>query len=388
MKYNFDEVIQRRNTKSIKWDRSDDENVLPMWIADMDFKAALPIQDALNNRVNNGVFGYTLCTEDYYNAITHWWERRYNFKIEKDWIVHCTGVVPALSYLIRTFTEPGDKVLIQPPVYNAFNRVIKNNGCEIASNELVFNGEKYEIDFDDFEKKASDPKVKLLLLCSPHNPVGRVWSREELIRIGEICLKYNVLVIIDEIHCDLVYEGYKFIPFASISGEFLNNSITCTSPGKTFNLAGIKISNMIIGNNELKSKVKHTLRINEIGEASIFGAEALISAYNYGEEWLLQLIEYLKDNFLYLDNFIRDKLPQLKVIVPEATYLIWVDCNSIGISSNELSEKLLKEGKVWCTDGAVYGKNGEGFLRINIACPRELLIEGLNRIRRTIDSIK
>jgi len=387
MIYNFDEIIERRDTSCIKWDRSNDEDVLPMWIADMDFKAAQPILDAVQRKLDIGIFGYTLHSKAYFDAISQWWGKRYNFKIEKDWIVFCTGVVPALSYVIRTFTEPGDKVLIQSPVYNAFYRVITNNKCETVVNDLIFNGEKYEIDFEDLQRKASDPKVKLFILCSPHNPAGRVWTKDELVRIGEICIEHGVLVIADEIHCDLVFGGYKYIPFASISEEFKMNSITCTSPSKTFNMAGLQVSNMIIPNGELKDKVKSTLYINEIGEINVIGEHALIAAYTQGEEWLEQLIEYLGDNLKYLNSFIKNNLPKLKVVSPEATYLIWIDCRKIGIKSKELTDKLLKDEKLWINPGSVYGENGEGFIRINIACPRELLVEGLKRFEKVVSQL-
>lgn len=384
MKYNFDEVIKRKNTSSIKWDRLNDEYILPMWVADMDFKAAQPILDAVKSKLDIGVFGYTLNSEAYFQAISYWWEKRHNFKIEKDWISFCTGVVPALTYLIRTFTEPGDKVLIQSPVYNSFYRVITNNDCEVVVDDLIYNGEKYEIDFEDFERKASDLKVKLFILCSPHNPAGRVWTKDELVRIGDICIKHGVIIIADEIHCDLVFDGYKHIPFASISEEFKMNSITCTSPSKTFNLAGLQVSNMIIPNRELKNKVSRTLGINEIGEVNVIGEQALIAAYTQGEEWLEQLMEYLKENLKYLTDFIENNLPKLKIIPPEATYLVWIDCRELGIKSKELADRLLQEGKLWINPGSIYGENGEGFIRINIACPRELLVDGLNRLKNVI----
>ncbi|MBC8061255.1 MAG: pyridoxal phosphate-dependent aminotransferase [Clostridiaceae bacterium] len=383
MKYNFDEIILRRNTNCIKWDRGA-EDVLPMWVADMDFKTAQPIIDALKGKLDSGVFGYTLHPDVYYDAIIGWWERRHNFTLKKDWLVFCPGVVPALSYIIRANTCQGDKVLLQSPVYYPFYRVITNNGCQVVDNPLKLVHESYEIDFEDLENKASDPKVKLMLLCSPHNPVGRVWTREELIRIGEICEKHKVLVIADEIHCDLIYKGYKHIPFASINEGFLMNSITCTAPSKTFNLAGLQVSNLIVPNKELRTKLKQILVVNEIGEPNVFSVNALIAAYNYGEEWLTQLMEYLEGNLKYLIDFVGSNMPALKVIKTEGTYLIWVDCRALGKSSKELNTLLIKNAKVWFNDGSTFGLNGEGFVRINIACPRELLVEGLNRIKGVI----
>jgi len=386
MKYNFDEIIPRRNTNCIKWDRGE-VDVLPMWVADMDFKAAAPIINALKGKLDCGIFGYTMQPEAYYDAIIAWWERRHDFKLKKDWIIFCPGIVPALSYIIRAFTKQGDKVLLQSPVYYPFYRVITNNGCEVVDNPLILKGEKYEIDFEDLESKASDPKVKLMLLCSPHNPVGRVWTKEELVRIGDICEKHQVLVIADEIHCDLVYKGYKHIPFAQINEDFLRNSITCTAPSKTFNLAGLQVSNLIVANKELRLKLKQILEVNEIGEPNVFSVDALIAAYNEGEEWLIQLIEYLEDNLKYLNDFIESNLPSLKVIKTEGTYLIWMDCRSLKRSSKELNTLLLKKAKVWFNDGSTFGLNGEGFVRINIACPRKLLIEGLERLKKVINEL-
>lgn len=381
MKYDFDEIIQRRNTNCVKWDRGY-EDVLPMWVADMDFKAAQPIIDALQRKLESGIYGYTMHPEAYYQAIISWFERRHNWKLQKDWILFCPGIVPALNQLVKAFTEPGDKVIIQSPVYYPFYRVVTNNGCEVAVNPLKFEGSQYVMDYEDLEKKASDPKTKLLFLCSPHNPGGRVWTAEELTRLGEICLRNNVLVITDEIHCDLVYDGYKHVPFGSISEDFLKNSITCTAPSKTFNLAGLQVSNLIIPDKELRQRVKHTLEINEIGEPNIFAVESLIAAYNEGEEWLEQLMEYLKGNLQYLINYFKENFPSLKVIVPEGTYLIWVDCRELGLTSKDLNDFFLNKAKVWFNNGRMFGEDGEGFVRINIACPRTLLEEGLNRVKK------
>ncbi|MDF2884238.1 MAG: patB1 [Clostridiaceae bacterium] len=387
MKYNFDEIIDRRNTNSVKWDMSKEEDILPMWIADMDFKTADPIIKALEKRVQHGIFGYAGIPAAYYEAEVSWWDRRHNFKIKKEWIEVSTGVIPSLSAIVQAFTEPGDKVLIQSPVYNYFNTSITNNKCEIVLNELKYNGEHYEIDFDDFEKKASDTKVKIFILCSPHNPVGRVWSKNELMRLGEICIKHNVLVVVDEAHRDLVYRGNKHIPFASISEEFLMNSITCTAPSKTFNIAGLKTSNIITANEGYRKKVNRSLNINEAIEPNAFGIEALIAAYNEGEHWLNQLLDYLEGNRDYLITFLNERIPKLKAVKPEATYLIWINCRSLCISSKELSKKILEQGHMIINDGVTYGEAGEGFIRINIACPRKLLIDGLERLEKVVTNL-
>lgn len=384
MKYDFNTIINRRNTNSVKWDTSQEKDIIPMWIADMDFKTADPIINALEKRVQHGIFGYTNIPDDYYEAEVRWWNRKHNFEIKKEWIEASTGVIPSLSAVVQAFTEPGDKVLIHSPVYNYFNTSITNNRCTIVLNELKYNGEFYEIDFEDFENKASDERVKIFILCNPHNPGGRVWSKDELQRLGEICLKYNVLVLVDEIHRDLVYKGNKHIPFASINEKFLMNSITCTAPSKTFNIAGLKTSNIIVANEEYRKKVNRSLNINEAIEPNIFGIEALIAAYNEGEEWLEQLLDYLKGNLDYLLSFINERLPKLKVMVPQATYLIWIDCKSLGMSSKEISKKILEQGDLRINDGQTYGEAGEGFIRINIACSRSLLREGLERLEKVL----
>ena len=387
MKYDFDTIINRKNTNSVKWDTSQEKDIIPMWIADMDFKTADPVIKALEKRVQHGIFGYAAIPDAYYEAEVNWWAKRHNFKIKKEWIEAATGVIPSLSAVVQAFTEIGDKVLIQSPVYNYFNSSITNNKCDVVLNELKYNGEFYEIDFDDFEEKASDPKMKIFILCNPHNPVGRVWSKYELERLGEICFKYNVLVLVDEIHRDLVYKENKHIPFASISESFLMNSITCTAPSKTFNIAGLKTSNIIVANEEYRKKVNKSLNINETIEPNVFGIEALIAAYNEGEEWLNQLLEYLEGNRDYLISFINKRIPKLKVVKPEATYLIWIDCRSLDMSSKELSKKILEEGNLRISDGHTYGETGEGFIRMNIACPRVLLAEGLERLEKVMKLI-
>jgi cystathionine beta-lyase len=384
LKYDFDQIINRRNTNSVKWDSAQEKDILPMWVADMDFKTADPIINALEKRVHHGIFGYATIPDAYYEAEVSWWNRRHNFKIQKEWIEFSTGVIPSLSAVVQAFTGPGDKVLIQSPVYNYFNTSITNNRCDIVLNELKYNGEYYEIDFDDFEKKASDHKVKIFILCNPHNPVGIVWTKNELERLGEICLKHDVLVLADEIHRDLVFKGSKYIPFASVSEKFLINSITCTAPSKTFNLAGLKTSNIIVANEEYRKKVNRSLNVNEVAEPNVFGIEALIAAYNEGEDWLDQLLDYLKGNRDYLLSFINERISKLRVVIPEATYLIWINCRRFGMSSKELSKKILEEGDLRINDGHTYGEAGEGFIRINIACSRALLTEGLERLEKVV----
>ena len=386
MKGNFDEIGPRRGTNSYKWDTAKEENVLPMWVADMDFRAAPVIVEALRRRVEHGIFGYARVPNTYYEAVINWFDRRHTWQIEKEWIIYTTGVVPALSAIIKALTSPQDKVLVQTPVYNCFFSSIRNNGCEVVTNPLIYRDGTYQIDFDDLEKKAVDPSVKLLLLCNPHNPVGRVWTKQELNRIGEICLRNDVWVIADEIHCELVYPGYTYIPFASISPEFLMRSVTCVSPSKAFNLAGLQIANIVCADADLRIKIDKAININEVCDVNPFGIEALIAAYNEGKEWLEELKHYLWENYNYLKAYFSENLPQFPVTMLEGTYLVWVDCSVLKRSSIEIVHTLLYKEKLQVNNGSLYGKDGEGFIRINIACPRQVLIDGLNRLKRVLIS--
>lgn len=384
MKYNFDELIPRRGSNSYKWDSAGSEDVLPMWVADMDFRTAPAVVEALRKRVEHGIFGYVKVPAAYYDAIRDWFKRRHSWVIEKDWILFTTGVVPALSAVIKALTHPGDKVLVQTPVYNCFFSSIRNDECEMVANPLIYRNGAYSIDFDDLEKKAADPRVKLLLLCNPHNPAGRVWTRQELTRIGEICLRNDVFVVADEIHCELVYPGHQYIPFASISEDFLHSSVTCTSPSKAFNLAGLQVANIFAANPAVRKKIDKALNVNEVCEINPFAVEALIAAYNEGEEWLEELRQYLLGNYNYLKRFFEEQLPQFPVLALEGTYLVWVDCSVLKQSSEEIVKMLLEKEMLWVNEGSMYGEAGDGFIRINIACPRQLLIEGLNRIARAL----
>ncbi len=381
MKYNFDKTVIRRGSNSYKWDTSEDEEILPLWVADMDFQTAPEIIDALHKRVEHGVFGYTKVPPAYFDAITSWFQRRHNFTIDKKWILFTSGVVPALSAVIKALSEPSDKVIVQTPVYNCFFSSIRNNQCIAELNDLIYKDGAYSIDYEDLERKAADPKAKLLLLCNPHNPVGRAWKREELQRIGEICLRNNVIIISDEIHCDLVYEGHTHIPFASVNEEFLQNSVTCIAPTKTFNLAGIQVANIVAADEKIRAKVDKALNINEVCEINVFAVEALIAAYNNGEDWLTSLKTYLYENYTVLTGFFKEYLPHLPVIKLEATYLVWVDCSALQQTSKEIAETLLAKEKLWVNEGTMYGEAGKSFIRINIATQRENLIRALEKIR-------
>ena len=384
MKYNFDEIIPRRGTNSYKWDSAGDADVLPMWVADMDFRTAPPVVEALRKRVEHGIFGYVRVPDAYYAAVTNWFARRHDWQIEKEWIIYTTGVVPALSAVIKALTVPGDKVMVQTPVYNCFFSSIRNNGCGMIANPLIYRNGTYQIDFADLEQKAADPSVKVLLLCNPHNPAGRVWTKQELTRIGDICIRNNVWVVADEIHCELVFPGHTYIPFASISPEFLMHSVTCTSSSKAFNLAGLQIANIISADTDIRTKIDKAININEVCDVNPFGVEALMAAYNDSEEWLEELKQYLFDNYNYLRAYFAEYLPEFPVSILEGTYLVWVDCSVLNQSSDEIIKNLLEKEKIWVNEGSLYGEAGEGFIRINIACPRQQLIEGLNRLRRAL----
>ncbi|MDO4165641.1 MAG: MalY/PatB family protein [Bacteroides sp.] len=379
MNMNFDEIIPRRGTNSYKWDSATSDDILPMWVADMDFRTAPAIIEALQQRVAHGIFGYTRVPDAYYESVIHWFSHRHGWKIERDWMIYTSGVVPALSAIIKALTTPGDGVLVQTPVYNCFFSSIRNNGCTIVSNPLVRIGNTYVIDYEDLEQKAVNPKTRLMLLCNPHNPAGRVWTREELERIGDICLRHGVTVVSDEIHCELVYPGHTYTPFASLSERFLNNSITCLSPSKAFNMAGLQIANIVSSDADVLRKIDRAININEVCDVNPFGITATIAAYNEGEEWLSQLIDYLYQNYLYMKHFCTEYLPHFPLTDLQGTYLVWMDCRTLGIPSEELEEQLTEKAKLWLNAGTMYGPEGEGFMRWNIACPRTALVEGLKR---------
>lgn len=381
MKYDFDKLISRRGTNSYKWDGEKD-GVLPMWVADMDFHTAPAIVDALRHRVEHGIFGYTRVPDSYYEAVTGWFARRHKWTIDREWIIYTSGVVPALSAIIKALTVPGDKILVQTPVYNCFFSSIRNNGCKIESSPLLQTGDTYGMDFDDLERKAADERVKVLLLCNPHNPVGRVWTREELIRIGNICLRQGVTVVSDEIHGELVFPGYTYTPFASLSDEFLQHSVSCISPSKAFNIAGLQIANIVCADEEMRRKIDKAINMNEVCDVNPFGVIAMTAAYNEGEEWLKQLLEYLYENYIRMRDFCRQHLPNFPIARLEGTYLVWMDCRKLKRTSEELEKALMEEAALHLNAGSMYGAEGEGFMRWNIACPRVRLLEGLERFRQ------
>ena len=380
MKYNFDEVLSRSGSDSIKWDEAPFGEVLPMWIADMDFKSAPAILNALQKRVDHGIFGYTEIPDAFYDAIIRWWKRRYDFNLDKEWLIPVSGVIPALSAAIQSLSKKGDHVLVQSPVYNHFYSSIENNGRIAVDNNLLYHNGKYSIDFEDLAQKAADPKAKILIISNPHNPVGRVWTKEELQHVGNICLEHNVVIISDEIHADLVFEGHIHIPFASLGEKYSLNSVTLSSPTKSFNFAGLQVGYFFTQNEQFRKAIQTSFKLMGVELLNLFGITALIAAYEESEQWIDALKEYLHENYLFLTQFINSNLPQIKVTPLEATYLVWLDCTALGKTADELSHQLLEEQKLWINSGTMYGAAGEGFLRINIATPKVLLQTGLEKL--------
>ena len=387
MKYNFDEIIPRRNTNSVKWDEAAQDDIIPLWVADMDFRVLPQITEALRQRVDHGVFGYTHVPDSYYESVIRWFKDRHGLQgVKPSDIIYTSGVVPAISAIVRGLTLPGDKVLVQTPVYNCFFSSIRNQGCMVEENHLVYKNNTYVVDWDDFERKCADSRVRIFLLCNPHNPAGRVWKKEELQRMGEICQKHDVFVISDEIHCELVMPGNEYTPFASLSDGFLKNSATCVAPTKAFNIAGLQIANIIVKDRNKRERIDRAINIHEVCDVNPFGVIATEAAYTEeGAEWLRQLNTYLFANYRFLCDFFSKHFPSLEVVKLEGTYLVWVDCSSLGKSSTEIVNNLYRHG-VWMNDGVMYGESQGAFIRINIACPRKILEEGLLRMEKALRS--
>lgn len=375
MKYDFDEIIPRRGTNSYKWDSDADPEVLPMWVADMDFRTAPAVTEALTARASQGIFGYTRVPDSYYTAVSDWFASRHGWTFGASSVIYTSGVVPAISAIIKALTSPGDKVLVQTPVYNCFFSSIRNNGCAIDESPLIYSGLSYTMDFEDLERRAADPAVKLLLLCNPHNPAGRVWTRDELVRIHDICRRHNVRVVSDEIHCELTMPGFVYTPYATVDSD----AIVCVSPSKAFNLAGLQIANIICSDGETRRLIDRAINDNEVCDVNPFGVIATEAAYRHGADWLAQLIGYIWKNYRFMQDFCRDALPALPLTRLEGTYLVWMDCRAVPFTSDELERRLLTEARLWLNAGTMYGAAGEGFMRWNIACPRAVLAEGLNR---------
>lgn len=383
MEYDFSRPTDRRGTDSYKWDSAPEADIIPLWVADMDFETFPAITEALQRRVAHGIFGYTRVPEAYYEAVCRWFKKRHGWHINREDIIYTSGVVPAVSVVIKALTLPGDQVIVQGPVYNCFFSSIRNNGCEMVSNSLIYNKEelRYEIDFDDLERKLKHERARLMLLCNPHNPGGRVWTRDELTRVAELCRKYGVRVVSDEIHCELTLYDNEYVPFGSLPDELSRGSITCCSPSKAFNTAGLQIANIVCRDAEVRNRIDRAININEVCDVNPFGVIALQAAYSdEGYEWLTQLRKYISANYdLLLERFARE-LPKCKVMRMEGTYLAWIDCSELHIPSDEIEKMLMHENKVWVNAGSMYGAEGAAFIRINMACTSELLNEGITRI--------
>lgn len=388
MKHNFDEMIDRRVSECKKYEPAYPEDVIPMWIADTDFAVPEEIAAAIQERAKHPCYGYPVESFEFEKSAASWEKKRFGWDVKPEWVKYANGVLPFLMYAIRAFAYPGDKVVFQTPVYPPFYAITRNNGCQIVTNPLVQdeNG-KYQIDFEDLEKKLKDPRVKLFFLCNPHNPVMRAYTREELIQIGELCLKYHVIVIADEIHCDLTYKGYEHIPFASISEEFANNSMVLINPSKTFNIAGFRTGAAIIPNKEMRDNIQIIIEDNKNYGRTIFGMLSFITAYNECEYYADEMMEYLEENKNYIVKFMKERIPRIRLAEPEATYLLWLDCRALNMTQEELKKFFFEKAKLGLNDGATFGAEGVGFMRMNIACPKATLTEALNRLEKAVKEL-
>lgn len=380
MKYNFDDVIERRNTWSLKWDVA--ENELPMWVADMDFQTAPEIYEELQKRLSHNVFGYSVIPEEWYNAVCGWWESRHNFKMEKDRLIFCTGVVPAISSIVRKLTTPGENVLIQTPAYNVFFNSILNNGRRVLESPLVYDGSRYSIDFNDLREKLADPQTTLMILCNPHNPIGKIWDKDTLATIGNLAAEYRVTVISDEIHCDLTDPGKNYTPFASVSRECLENSVTCVAPTKAFNLAGLQTAAVYAHDPALCHKVWRGLNTDEVAEPNAFAITAAVAAFTKGADWLDALRQYIYENKKTAEAFLKENIPKITLVPSDATYLLWLDCGQICDDASILQDFIRKTSGLFLCAGSQYGQAGKSFLRMNIACPLATLKDGLTRLQK------
>lgn len=380
MKYDFEKIINRDNTNSLKWTTGHDE--LPMWVADMDFLVAEPIQDAVNKRASHGIYAYTSIPESLYESYINWWNRRHNILLEKEHLIYSTGVMPTISSIIREFSDEGDKILIQTPVYHVFFYVIENNNRQVVENQLIYENAKYSIDYDDLDEKLSD--VKIMLLCNPHNPVGRLWTKDELEEIGRLCKKHDVLLVSDEIHCDLVNPGLKYTPYFSLDEKYSTNAIMCMSPTKTFNIAGLQSSAVYTVNDKLFKSLKQQLMNDQYIMPNVFSIDSVIAAFNECEDWLEQLNQYLYENKKLVKNFLQENIPQIRYVKSEATYLLWLDCNGLSCDYEEFYEKLRYNYGLYTSSGLQFGECGRGFIRMNIACPKSLLLDGLNILKDAV----
>lgn len=386
MSYDFDTPINRRGTNSLKWDIKDD--VIPMWVADMDFQTAPEIISAIQQRIQHGIFGYSVVPKKWNEAISHWWKNRHRFEMNCEWLVFCTGVVPAISSIVRKITTIGENVLLLSPVYNIFYNSIVNNGRHVLESKLTYQDNEYSINFEDFEQKLADKQTTLLILCNPHNPIGKIWDRITLLRIGELCQKHHVLVVSDEIHCDLVEPGCSYTPFASVSEWCAQNSITCIAPTKTFNLAGLQTAAVMIPNPVLRHKVERGINTDEVAEPNSFAIESTIAAFTKGMDWLDALCHYLLENKKTVQDFLKKELPQVTLVPSQATYLLWLDCKHISFDSKAMCDYLIENFGLMLSSGHIYGEGGNGFLRMNIACSKNNLKKGLTKLKEGLNGFE
>lgn len=382
----FSEMTDRRDTNSLKWDVREGE--LPMWVADMDFRTAPEIVDAIRRKTETAIFGYTTVPDEYARSVAAWWKRRHGFALHEEWIVFCTGVVPALSSIVRKMTSVGENVLIQPPVYNIFYNSIVNNGRNVLRNDLLYDGTQYRVDFADLEHKLADPQTTLMILCNPHNPVGKVWDASTLARIGELCARHHVLVVSDEIHCDLTDPEYPYTPFASVSDTCATNSVTCVAPTKAFNLAGLQTASVVIPDEYIRAKVTRGLNTDEVAEPNAFAIEATVAAFTAAEPWLEELRAYIQQNKRYATDVIHTGIRGLRVVPSHATYLLWIDCGTLTDNTTDLCEFLRHRTGLVLSEGAAYGGEGKRFIRMNVACPRERLDDGLARLWAGVEAYR
>lgn len=386
MKYNFDKIINRRETGSLKWDVS--KNELPMWVADMDFETLPEIQEALVERVAHGVYGYSVIPDEWSQSYVDWWDKRHHFHMNPEKLIFTTGVIPALSSAVRKFTTPGENVLVQTPVYNHFFYVIRNNGRNIVENQLLYDGENYSIDWEKLEQQLSNPQTTMMILCNPHNPIGKIWDKETLAGIGRLCKKYDVVVVSDEIHCDLTAPGKEYIPFASVNETCRDISVTCLAPTKTFNLAGIQTAAVYVENPLLHHGMKCQLNTDEVAEPNVFAVPAVIAAYQNGAGWLDELRNYIHQNKQYVTEFLQNKIPEIYPVVLDATYLMWLDCRKLTEDSRKFTDFIREKTGLFVMRGSVYGKNGEGFLRLNIAASKLIVEDGMQRLLEGVTAWK
>lgn len=379
MRYNFDVKTDRRGTNSLKWDVPERE--LPMWVADMDFETAPEIKDAIIKRAEHGIFGYTIIPDGWYHAYIQWWERRHGFRMKKEWLLFTTGVMPAIASAVRTLTKAGENVLVQTPVYNHFFDSVTNNGRNVVEAPLEYDGENYNIDFGELEQKLADPRTTMMILCNPQNPAGKIWDRDTLARIGELCHRHHVTVLSDEIHCDMTAPGCGYIPFASASDTCRAISVTCIAPTKTFNLAGLHTAAVVAADEALRHKMAGALNSDEAGEPNAFAVDAAIAAFTKGEPWLDELREYVWENKRLVNEFLTAHVPEIKAVPSKATYLIWLDCRRLAGDGREFGRYLREKTGLYLSEGSQYGKGGEGFMRMNVACPKSRVEEALERIQ-------